>query len=360
MSLASLQHRTLNSSVKCVRVAARADDGYFYPGVLVNGDDALNYGQGTYTMIFDNGQYSRVDYNRIVGNNFQRLDNGYPLRYGQIAYVSYYGSQVAANVIDHSVREGEVRLQLCKQPEVTIIRNVAEVNLVPDTPNKYRNRNGLKRSLSREVIYKAAKRRASLDEDNVMGEEEAALVLTTLCNSPLGKGVEESDSPRPLCNSDISYRQICDESPRTECSKLPPVQEQTKAEQADISANCSPIKTVYCCTWPKCRKVLSTYPGIIRHIRTIHFGDNTEKLDNGEEEFYFTEVEVTMDKVVDDVASVKPSSPTESVFIKEQNTYITKKSKGDGKKCRKVYGMENRHLWCTQCRWKKACTRFLD
>ena len=29
------------------------------------------------------------------------------------------------------------------------------------------------------------------------------------------------------------------------------------------------------------------------------------------------------------------------------------------KKCRKVYGMSNKDLWCTQCRWKKACARFL-
>ena len=28
------------------------------------------------------------------------------------------------------------------------------------------------------------------------------------------------------------------------------------------------------------------------------------------------------------------------------------------KKCRKVYGINNKHLWCTQCRWKKACVRF--
>jgi hypothetical protein len=28
------------------------------------------------------------------------------------------------------------------------------------------------------------------------------------------------------------------------------------------------------------------------------------------------------------------------------------------KKCRKVYGMDNRDMWCTQCKWKKACTRF--
>ncbi|ESO02067.1 hypothetical protein HELRODRAFT_66050, partial [Helobdella robusta] len=35
-----------------------------------------------------------------------------------------------------------------------------------------------------------------------------------------------------------------------------------------------------------------------------------------------------------------------------------KKSRNEVKKCRKVYGLENRAAWCTQCKWKKACTRF--
>lgn len=34
------------------------------------------------------------------------------------------------------------------------------------------------------------------------------------------------------------------------------------------------------------------------------------------------------------------------------------RKRSEKKKCRKVYGIENRHFWCTQCRWKKACTRF--
>eukprot|EP00079_Xenopus_tropicalis_P036618 XP_017950389.1 PREDICTED: zinc finger protein 704 [Xenopus tropicalis] len=37
-----------------------------------------------------------------------------------------------------------------------------------------------------------------------------------------------------------------------------------------------------------------------------------------------------------------------------------RKPRGEGKKCRKVYGMENRDKWCTACRWKKACQRFPD
>ncbi|KYN27387.1 hypothetical protein ALC57_03254 [Trachymyrmex cornetzi] len=44
------------------------------------------------------------------------------------------------------------------------------------------------------------------------------------------------------------------------------------------------------------------------------------------------------------VSTGKPSSP--------------RRTRSDVKKCRKIYGMDSRDLWCTQCRWKKACTRF--
>ncbi|XP_073847476.1 glucose transporter 4 enhancer factor isoform X2 [Musca autumnalis] len=37
-----------------------------------------------------------------------------------------------------------------------------------------------------------------------------------------------------------------------------------------------------------------------------------------------------------------------------------RRTRGENKKCRKVYGMERRDMWCTQCRWKKACSRFGD
>lgn len=40
--------------------------------------------------------------------------------------------------------------------------------------------------------------------------------------------------------------------------------------------------------------------------------------------------------------------------------YFPRKPRGEAKKCRKVYGMEKRDLWCTACRWKKACQRFTD
>lgn len=41
-------------------------------------------------------------------------------------------------------------------------------------------------------------------------------------------------------------------------------------------------------------------------------------------------------------------------------TSPTKRVRGESRKCRKVYGMDKKDAWCTQCKWKKACTRFLD
>ncbi|XP_022255465.1 zinc finger protein 395-like [Limulus polyphemus] len=52
--------------------------------------------------------------------------------------------------------------------------------------------------------------------------------------------------------------------------------------------------------------------------------------------------------------SPKSFSPT----IKGSPTH--RKGRSEIRKCRKVYGMENKEQWCTQCRWKKACSRFVS
>uniref|UniRef100_A0A8C1H8J9 Zinc finger protein 395a n=1 Tax=Cyprinus carpio carpio TaxID=630221 RepID=A0A8C1H8J9_CYPCA len=43
-----------------------------------------------------------------------------------------------------------------------------------------------------------------------------------------------------------------------------------------------------------------------------------------------------------------------------RNHCTSRRIRGEAKKCRKVYGIEHRDQWCTACRWKKACQRFLD
>ncbi|XP_041650837.1 zinc finger protein 395a [Cheilinus undulatus] len=47
-------------------------------------------------------------------------------------------------------------------------------------------------------------------------------------------------------------------------------------------------------------------------------------------------------------------------WLQQQHSTPGRRIRGEAKKCRKVYGIEHRDQWCTACRWKKACQRFLD
>ncbi|XP_072175482.1 zinc finger protein 704-like [Diadema setosum] len=257
-------------------------------------------------------------------------------------------------------------------------------------------------------------------------------------------------------------------------------------------APCSPtkkfkpsVKTSYKCTWQRCGKTLSTVQGIERHIRTIHLRKKEgEEYSDHEEEFYYTEIDTTVESVSDTLANMFTSSPPPTYFnfdhsrlphphpdglagerhmevepptssslpvssttphksrargrnlsgssdtssvtsgvespltvgsvpnqaitmvaspvtipsssqyswshvstsfsfpststhtsqashngIRQKNSTAHHKSvhhgaagqpkiRSEGKKCRKVYGMDNKDMWCTQCRWKKACVRF--
>ncbi|XP_070797930.1 SLC2A4 regulator [Pituophis catenifer annectens] len=249
-------------------------------------------------------------------------------------------------------------------------------------------------------------------------------------------------------------------------------------------------KVMFKCLWKSCGKVLSSSSGMQKHIRAIHLGRKAD-LDqsDGEEDFYYTELDVNVDSLTDGLSSLTPVSPTSPVpppfpvleevqkvlpiplnpkvsvvshlsqsaplnllshsaptglgHIQTDHAYQamgptgvladlkappagmeisiswqqpalfppplppvlfkspsscltpirpadseekrlqgppvsvakgqpllpssvpkpaagTRKPRGEAKKCRKVYGMENRSMWCTACRWKKACQRFVD
>ncbi|KAM4688283.1 zinc finger protein 704 [Discoglossus pictus] len=218
------------------------------------------------------------------------------------------------------------------------------------------------------------------------------------------------------------------------------------------------MRVMFRCLWKNCGKVLSTVAGIKKHIRTIHLGHIWESDDNeGEEDFYYTEIRLNTDSVTEGRSSLSPifpsiasspsresgssevictktdtklssplsrSAPSTLYFVRSDHAYqatspvtipgskmvnrhgnncsgswqsspVTftgnsvsmpcytdsqehrqplqtslsspprgglgvRKPRGDGKKCRKIYGIENRDKWCTACRWKKACQRFPD
>ncbi|CAN9515523.1 unnamed protein product [Ophioblennius macclurei] len=202
------------------------------------------------------------------------------------------------------------------------------------------------------------------------------------------------------------------------------------------------MKVMFKCLWKNCEKIFSTSSGIQRHVRTVHLGRNSDSdYSDGEEDFYYSEIEVNMDSITEGLSSLTPTSPTtvgpppifpppladvprsehisvdgpqshaptllsqsapstlchirtdhayqgpvthiRTVNIGEKrqpaagvhttvpknhalitaapkSTTGARKPRGEAKKCRKVYGMEKRDMWCTACRWKKACQRFTD
>ncbi|XP_061909717.1 zinc finger protein 704 isoform X2 [Entelurus aequoreus] len=203
------------------------------------------------------------------------------------------------------------------------------------------------------------------------------------------------------------------------------------------------MKVMFKCLWKNCEMVLSTSSGIQRHVRTVHLGRNSDSdYSDGEEDFYYSEIEVNMDSLTEGLSSLTPTSPTTAgpppVFplpladvshsehlnmneqqshtptllsqsapstlchirtdhayqgpaathvrtvsigekrqpasstsgtVSKNHTLVTtapksaqgnRKPRGEAKKCRKVYGMDKKEMWCTACRWKKACQRFTD
>lgn len=178
------------------------------------------------------------------------------------------------------------------------------------------------------------------------------------------------------------------------------------------------VRVVFQCTWPGCLVITTTCSAIESHVRKAHLGPRDEELGDHEEEFYYTEVSLGVhtsspptlshqdmarpphedpeyQKQIKQSppcagpinipnrgqawgsAATSPSSPQKhlklsprsgtgqvsSLSLSAPNKLPgspTRKLRGDTKKCRKVYGMEHREMWCTQCKWKKACTRFGD
>jgi len=221
-------------------------------------------------------------------------------------------------------------------------------------------------------------------------------------------------------------------------------------------SNSNKPKVVYQCTYPGCRiAAVKSIRAIEAHVRKEHLGRAENHPDDGEEEFYYTEVEIpnVMPRtraytepasqmanlsLADHLDMARPAhedpeittavsgfrnkmrslsgthaaamsmasangnsksgsllinqfqgspaslttpitiapsvgSPGKYILISPPGENVSSsaptngssmlKSPGhrrirEGKKCRKVYGLEQRDLWCTQCKWKKACARF--
>ncbi|KPI93398.1 Zinc finger protein 704 [Papilio xuthus] len=168
----------------------------------------------------------------------------------------------------------------------------------------------------------------------------------------------------------------------------------------------TPINSVvFECTWRGCGHTTNSCSSIEGHIRNTLLGPKKEGESDHEEEFYYTERELlappppptlshrdmcrpphedpdyqrqlvgsyrqgllsTLQNGSARPISIPVSHPWSSSHSPKHMRLSGmtgspgspgRRPRSDNKKCRKVYGMDQRDLWCTQCKWKKACTRF--
>ncbi|XP_033696286.1 SLC2A4 regulator isoform X7 [Tursiops truncatus] len=270
-----------------------------------------------------------------------------------------------------------------------------------------------------------------------LDEVMAAAALTSLSTSPLLLGApavafstEPSLEPRreaPVrppgssgSSGDGGWGPASDQSsPSTPSPPLPPEAAHFLFGEPALRKRKSSLQGLFQCLWKRCGKVLSSASGMQRHIRLVHLGRRQAEPEqsDGEEDFYYTELDVGVDSLTDGLSGLTPGSPTASappafprlepleppalpsllrppalppppvlsslpapqgclapVHPEPQPIPVRacasalpakpganpRKPRGDARKCRKVYGVEHRDLWCTACRWKKACQRFLD
>uniref|UniRef100_H3DKJ1 C2H2-type domain-containing protein n=1 Tax=Tetraodon nigroviridis TaxID=99883 RepID=H3DKJ1_TETNG len=286
-------------------------------------------------------------------------------------------------------------------------------------------------------------------------EVMAATVLTSLSTSPLvlcpSSTPTETAVPEPAnrvwkevlsasYSSSTSGNWSWDASDQSPSTPSPPLSEDVTESTHFMFEDPIPrkrknsMKVMFKCLWKNCEKVLSTSSRIQRHIHTVHLGRNSDSdYSDGEEDFYYSEIEVNMDSLSEGLSNLTPTSPTtvgpppafpppltdvpysENIsvngfqnhaptllsqsapsalcHIRTDHAYqhvlsssqvqatapvsipacpelagigsdgisvSSRKPRGEAKKCRKVYGMEKRDMWCTACRWKKACQRFTD
>ncbi|XP_072270440.1 SLC2A4 regulator isoform X2 [Pyxicephalus adspersus] len=303
-----------------------------------------------------------------------------------------------------------------------------------------------------------------------LDEAIAAAALTSLSSGPMVLGAGSgSFSEACAVNSILSYNSGasngCDFYTSFPTTPSPPLQNAPLSAHSDAGLEDSDTthflfgdptprkrknsgRLMFRCLWKNCGKVLSTSTAIQKHIRAMHLGRCGEQGHNdGEEDFYYTEMDVNVDTLTDGLSSLTPTSPTTTgpppflcpgslgaanstelplisplslsapstlchvhtdhayqapspinicvtpkvslswqpppllikappvrptLSIGEKRPQIltaspnpkqmtgTRKPRGEAKKCRKVYGMERKEMWCTACRWKKACQRFID
>ncbi|TRY72767.1 hypothetical protein TCAL_00186 [Tigriopus californicus] len=381
--------RVAKRSILGTKVMVPGQDGLYHPGWI----QAVKTPEGSlsdarYAVKFE--ETKRVFEfceNDILGPGFESVTSKHLLP-GQVVFVTHNNREMCGKVVRHDVESQDVLVKVFgggagnSLEEETVLLKIEDIRLLEsrksarlvnsdtdfsklaDVSIAMAEKKKIQKGLSSDVprsdyvqIAGSRKRRTSEnlpDDEETLSECSAAMLLMKLSCSPHSPRYFQGDLPSPLGVDDVlsssgasSFRSL---------TPSPPLSSSVTDEGIvkDIRMKST---TIYQCTFPGCREQRLSVESIESHVRKEHLKrpeyltvEEDEDRDH-EEEFYYTEIE--------------QSHPLEAPFThlaSPNNGTTTGKSPArrprDGKKCRKVYGLEQRDLWCTQCKWKKACARF--
>lgn len=398
--------------------ARRASNRRLINGCFETGE--INPMEGTTTgermwTAYDRETNERRKPSEMAGENSLEFGaSGLPI--GQAVLVVQRGREMSGNVCRSSRFSSFVDIPLNGHSETVVTAARRDIQVVEDAEfqrierkvdpvreaeevtEAYRKRDVLVIDIPNETHFEK-------QEHNDTEESMAAAVLTSLSLSPV-----LPTFTLPYGDWDAFEDDVIDTGETMSVTE-PEEKEENRRRKSRRHKNS--FKTLYQCTWPGCGKVFTNSSSIIRHVRLSHLGPKNHDDDgfsDGEEEFYFNEIEQNPDEnnPRSSQGSISPpplpstnhrrgrsmsdpSRPTQPL-VSSKSTHLhvddnftwplrgtagggrakikrslhptvhanLRKGRGDGRKCRKVYGMENKHLWCTQCRWKKACIKFVD
>lgn len=441
--------RLAKRSIIGTRVCAPGEDGKFYSGVIqavktpanfAENNNCINLTPNTrYTVRFDSrqGNLGRTTAEffegSLIGPGFRSVQ-GLELVSGQKCYVTYNGREVTGEVCKHHIDTDEVII--CIQPsgietpfevnkkleEVRLLESRKSARLADQDTDFARLADMVgdrKRPASHTIDvpvssfpYGSRKRRPSNSQDDLkdtqMDECSAALVLMSLSCSPHSPNLNSfpwpSTSPEEsISSSSASYRSTPSPPPSEYSPQTVQLSSSSVSDEGIVTDYLDELprkkknmtRIVFQCTWPSCLKSTSTCEAIEAHVRNEHLRDRV--LHTGEEEFYYTEIELGLvsppptlshrdmarpphedpdyqrqlvgtmrQNILSGTIPIIPQSPHKYLKLSPRPhspkapPVSPRRVRGENKKCRKVYGMEHREQWCTQCKWKKACSRFGD